>query len=226
MADPEPRGRVWRVARGAALAMLAGTALWVVPQARNAVDGLVLAVGALGGWGPPLFVAVCAAGICLWVPSSVFTAAAAVAFGPYWGFLWAWSGACLGGAGAYWMARWLGGSWAARFAQARWAGLGDRLRGRNGLALVALLRLGCVPFTPVSFVLGLTGVRFRDYLLGTALGSALGTFAFTFAVSTAWKGLGGSAATVGWQGAGAAALLVLAFGAAFLARRRRVAPGR
>jgi uncharacterized membrane protein YdjX (TVP38/TMEM64 family) len=40
------------------------------------------------------------------------------------------------------------------------------------------------PFTPMNFGMGLTKVRFWDYLLGTALGILVGTFIFTFFVGT------------------------------------------
>jgi uncharacterized membrane protein YdjX (TVP38/TMEM64 family) len=40
------------------------------------------------------------------------------------------------------------------------------------------------PFTPMNFGMGLTKVRFWDYLFGTALGILVGTFIFTFFVGT------------------------------------------
>ena len=46
------------------------------------------------------------------------------------------------------------------------------------------LRLVYFPFTPMNFGMGLTKVRFRDYLWGTGLGILVGTFIFTFFVGT------------------------------------------
>lgn len=59
------------------------------------------------------------------------------------------------------------------------------------------LRLLYFPFTPMNFGMGLTKVRFQDYLFGTALGIIVGTFIFTFFIGTLkeiwasgqWKGL-------------------------------------
>ena len=45
-------------------------------------------------------------------------------------------------------------------------------------ATVLYLRLVYFPFTPMNFGMGLTGVRFRDYLFGTGLGIVVGTFLF------------------------------------------------
>lgn len=42
------------------------------------------------------------------------------------------------------------------------------------------LRLVYSPFPAMNFGMGLSGVRFRDYILGTGLGIVVGTFIFTF----------------------------------------------
>ncbi|HJX14455.1 MAG TPA: VTT domain-containing protein, partial [Candidatus Deferrimicrobiaceae bacterium] len=68
--------------------------------------------------------------------------------------------------------------------------IGDRLKKydeaieRNGFATVLYLRLIYFPFTPMNFGMGLTRVRFRDYVFGTGLGIIVGTFLFTFFVGT------------------------------------------
>ncbi|MEE4243201.1 MAG: VTT domain-containing protein, partial [Desulfopila sp.] len=55
---------------------------------------------------------------------------------------------------------------------------------RNGFATVLYLRLMYFPFTPMNFGMGLTKVRFGDYILGTGLGILVGTFIFTFFIGT------------------------------------------
>lgn len=68
--------------------------------------------------------------------------------------------------------------------------IGDRLKKyddaieRNGFATVLYLRLVYFAFTPMNFGMGLTRVRFWDYLSGTGLGILVGTFIFTFFVGT------------------------------------------
>jgi len=91
--------------------------------------------------------------------------------------------AMLGAAGAFLIGRYLGREFAAAL-------IGDRLKKydeaveRNGFATVLYLRLVYFPFTLMNFGMGLTGVRFRDYLWGTGLGILAGTFIFTFFVGT------------------------------------------
>jgi uncharacterized membrane protein YdjX (TVP38/TMEM64 family) len=136
-----------------------------------------------GFWAPLLFILVYIAGICLFVPGTLLTTLGAAIFGAYWGFLYVWVGAMIGASAAFWIGRTLGREFAASL-------IGDRLKKydeaieRNGFATVLYLRLIYFPFTPMNFGMGLTRVRFRDYLFGTGLGIIVGTFIFTFFVGT------------------------------------------
>lgn len=136
-----------------------------------------------GYWAPALFILVYTGGICLFVPGTLLTALGAAIFGAYRGFLYVWVGAMIGASAAFWIGRSLGREFAASL-------IGDRLKKydeaieRNGFAAVLYLRLIYFPFTPMNFGMGLTRVRFRDYLFGTGLGIIVGTFLFTFFVGT------------------------------------------
>jgi uncharacterized membrane protein YdjX (TVP38/TMEM64 family) len=124
-----------------------------------------------GLWAPLVFVFLYAAGVCLFLPGTLLTALGAAIFGAYWGFVYVWIG------------RTLGREFAASL-------IGDRLRKyddaieRNGFATVLYLRLIYFPFTPMNFGMGLTKVRFWDYVAGTGLGILVGTFIFTFFIGT------------------------------------------
>jgi uncharacterized membrane protein YdjX (TVP38/TMEM64 family) len=149
-----------------------------------------------GPWAPAAYVGIYAAGVCLFIPGTLLTAVGAAIFGPYFGFIYVWLGAMLGASLAFFIGRYLGRDFAASL-------IGQRLRRydeaieRNGFATVLYLRLVYFPFTPMNFGMGLTGVRFLDYLFGTALGIIVGTFIFTFFVGTVkdvwssgrWEGL-------------------------------------
>ena len=136
-----------------------------------------------GLWAPAIFIFIYAAGVCLFVPGTLLTGLGAAIFGPYWGFLWVWIGAMLGAAAAFFIGRTLGREFAASL-------IGDRLKKyddgieRNGFATVLYLRLVYFPFTPMNFGMGLTKVRFWDYIAGTGLGIIVGTFIFTFFIGT------------------------------------------
>ncbi len=136
-----------------------------------------------GVWAPLVYIALYAAGVCLFLPGTLLTGLGAAIFGAYWGFVYVWIGAMLGASGAFLIGRTLGRDFAASL-------IGNRLKkyddaiARNGFAAVLYLRLIYFPFTPMNFGMGLTNVRFRDYFWGTGLGIVVGTFIFTFFIGT------------------------------------------
>jgi uncharacterized membrane protein YdjX (TVP38/TMEM64 family) len=136
-----------------------------------------------GIWAPVVFMVIYAVGVCLFVPGTLLTGLGAAIFGPYWGFGYVWIGAMAGAAAAFVIGRTLGREFAAGL-------IGDKLKKydeaieRNGFATVLYLRLVYFPFTPMNFGMGLTRVRFMDYIWGTGLGIIVGTFIFTFFIGT------------------------------------------
>jgi uncharacterized membrane protein YdjX (TVP38/TMEM64 family) len=136
-----------------------------------------------GIWAPLLFMLVYAAGVCLFVPGTLLTGLGAAIFGAYQGFVYVWFGAMLGAVVSFLIGRTLGREFAAAL-------VGDKLKKyddaieRNGFATVLYLRLVYFPFTLMNFGMGLTKVRFWDYLAGTGLGIVVGTFIFTFFIGT------------------------------------------
>ncbi len=149
-----------------------------------------LTVGAMGQflesagfWAPFVYMLFYAVGICLFLPGTLLTGLGGAIFGPYWGFLYVWFGAMAGASAAFIIGRTLGREFASSL-------IGDKLKKyddaieQNGFATVLYLRLVYFPFTPMNFGMGLTKVRFRDYVMGTGLGIIVGTFIFTFFIGT------------------------------------------
>ncbi|MGD9184335.1 MAG: TVP38/TMEM64 family protein [Desulfobacterales bacterium] len=136
-----------------------------------------------GLWAPLVFIFIYTVGVCLFVPGTFLTGLGAAIFGPYLGFIYVWLGAMLGASTAFVIGRTLGREFAVSL-------VGDRLKKydeaieRNGFATVLYLRLVYFPFTPMNFGMGLTRVRFWDYVAGTGLGIVVGTFIFTFFIGT------------------------------------------
>jgi uncharacterized membrane protein YdjX (TVP38/TMEM64 family) len=146
---------------------------YLTPEAINAM------LEKAGIWAPVLYIFIYALGVCLFVPGLILTGIGALLFGPYRGFIYIWVGAMIGASGAFFIGRTLGRDFASTV-------IGDRLKKyddaieRNGFAVVLYLRLLYFPFTPMNFGMGLTKVRFRDYLLGTGIGIIAGTFIIVF----------------------------------------------
>lgn len=138
---------------------------------------------ASGFWAPLLFIAIYAVGVCLFVPGTVLGAMGAILFGAYLGFAYVWVGAMIGAGSAFFIGRYLGREFAESLIGDKLGKYDDAIE-RNGFATVLYLRLVYFPFTPLNFGMGLTKVRFRDYIFGTGLGIIVGTFIFIFFIGT------------------------------------------
>lgn len=135
-------------------------------------------VAALGPGAPALFVQLYAVATLAPLPENVLTAAAGLLFGLLAGVLIVLLGALLGAVVAFALGRALGRGAVERITGTRVARV-DALLSRHGLLAVLGVRLVPVlPFTAINYGAGLTAVRFRDHLLGTALGIVPGTIAF------------------------------------------------
>jgi uncharacterized membrane protein YdjX (TVP38/TMEM64 family) len=136
-----------------------------------------------GLWAPVVYMMIYAVGVCLFLPGTLLTGLGAAIFGAYWGFLYVWIGAMMGASAAFFIGRTLGRDFAASLIGNKLKKYDDAIE-RNGFATVLYLRLVYFPFTPMNFGMGLTKVRFRDYVAGTGLGIIVGTFIFTFFIGT------------------------------------------
>lgn len=149
---------------------------------RERLDTAVLEVwiAGAGAAGPLLFMLVYAAATVLFLPGSVLTLAGGALFGPVWGTLWNLTGATLGAALAFLIARYLGAEWLERRAGPRLRRLSDGVAA-EGWRFVAFVRLvPLFPFNLLNYALGLTRISFSAYLLATWIFMLPGAIAYTY----------------------------------------------
>ena len=138
-------------------------------------------VQSLGAWGPVVFILGYATAVVALVPAVLLTLAAGAIFGVVWGAVWVFIAAVLGSAAAFLVSRYVARDLVARrlAANPRFAAV-DRAVGREGRKIVFLLRLSPLfPFVLLNYALGLTTVRFADYLLA-AVGMIPGTILYVY----------------------------------------------
>jgi uncharacterized membrane protein YdjX (TVP38/TMEM64 family) len=170
------------------------------------------------GWAAPLLYAALYAALTLTpAPATVLSVGAGLLFGLATGLAVVMGAALTGATVAFALARWLGRDAVARIDNARLHRLDGLLR-RRGLLAVIGIRLVPLPFGTVNYASGLTAVRARDYVLGTAIGILPG--------ATALVTIGAYGATPGSLPfvLAVAGLAVLAVGGLVAARRGRAAP--
>lgn len=170
------------LARILAAAVVLTALLLVGHRAVHLVPSFVTRVDALGAWGAVVFIlGYCVAVVAL-IPASILTLAAGTIFGLARGTAFTLLGATLGSSAAFLIARHLARSAVERriAGDPRFAAI-DGAIGDRGLWIVFLLRLSPVfPFSLLNYALGLTRVRFRDYLLASA-GMIPGTILYVYA---------------------------------------------
>ena len=138
-------------------------------------------VDGLGAWGPAVFIVGYALAVAAFVPGSLLTLAGGAIFGLVRGTAFVFAGATLGACGAFLIARYLARRVVERRlgANPRFAAI-DRAIAREGRKIVFLLRLSPVfPFSLLNYALGLTRVRFVDYLVAS-LGMLPGTLLYVY----------------------------------------------
>ncbi len=126
----------------------------------------------LGVWGVLLFFVLFAVGEFLHVPGIVFVLAALLAYGRVGGAIAAYVGALTSVSFSFLLVRRVGGQALAHVKRARIAKILEHLD-RHPIPTIAVLRTFLFLLPAVNYALAMTRVRFRDYLLGSALGLVL-----------------------------------------------------
>ena len=201
------------------VALLLAVGIGLVLSFRGGVDAQMLEqwIDAAGLAGPLVFIGIYGIATLLFLPGSLLTLAGGALFGPVWGTLINLTGATLGAALAFLVARYLAADWV----QARAGGiLGRLIRGveAEGWRFVAFTRLvPLFPFNLLNYALGLTRIPFVAYLLATAVCMLPGALAYT------WLGYAGREAAAGGEGLIQKGLIALALLAALAFLPRLVA---
>jgi uncharacterized membrane protein YdjX (TVP38/TMEM64 family) len=154
--------------------------LHVVGIRRLTPDAIRSMIGSLGWWGPAVFVLLYTVRPLLLFPSIILTLAGAMIFGPWWGTFYVVLGGLLGACLCFGISRSMGreqfGKYFSRYVKlATW----DGKLAEHGFKTMLIMRLVPVfPYDPVSFLAGISKIRFSDYVLATLLGMIPGALAY------------------------------------------------
>jgi uncharacterized membrane protein YdjX (TVP38/TMEM64 family) len=119
-----------------------------------------------------IFIALFALGNLVQIPGWIFLAAAVLALGEVWGGVATYLAAVVSCAFTFWLIRLLGGD-ALRQVKGRWAQRVLAQLDARPVAGIVLLRTLLQTAPALNYALAMSGVKFRDYLIGTLLGLPL-----------------------------------------------------
>ncbi|WP_222875574.1 VTT domain-containing protein [Terrihabitans soli] len=121
-------------------------------------------------WGPVLVIGVFVAAGFVLFPLTILIAVTAGAFGPWLGLIYAAAGAVASSLTTYLVGARVGKSALRKFVGPRLNRVTRRVAEKGVLAVAAVRLVPVAPFTVVNLVAGASGIRFTDFLIGTALG--------------------------------------------------------
>lgn len=151
--------------------------LYAVGKATGLIDNLKAEeirrmVSDAGPWGVLLYAAIFSAGELIHIPGMIFVAAGILAWGRLAGFFVALFGAVVSVSVSFWVVRGLGGRALVRIDRPFMRKMLGRLHARPVITILILRAIFWIS-PPLNYALAMTNVRFRDYLLGSALGLAV-----------------------------------------------------
>lgn len=133
-----------------------------------------------GWWAPVIFILIYIAATVLFLPGSLLTLTGGVLFGPVLGVFYNLTGATIGAALSFLIARYLASDWVSERSGGKLKQLinGVEAEGWRFVAFVRLVPL--FPFNLLNYALGLTKIRFIEYLLASYLFMLPGAIAYTY----------------------------------------------
>ena len=201
--------------------MIAAIATAIYFRDNFSVEQVELWIEQAGVLAPLVFILIYIAATVLFLPGSVFTLAGGVLFGPYLGVLYNLIGATIGAALSFLIARYLASDWVSNKTGGTVKQLinGVEAEGWRFVAFVRLVPL--FPFNILNYALGLTKIRFIEYVTATFIFIIPGGAAYTYIGYAGREALGGGDDVIKTILIAIALLAVVLFLPRFIATVRR-----
>jgi uncharacterized membrane protein YdjX (TVP38/TMEM64 family) len=174
-----PRRKTSLVVGAIALVLLfAGLALGLLDVGAALVDGLEALEAS--AWRVPIVLAAFVVGSVMVVPILAMIGATVLVLGPVLGFACSAVGVMLAASATFGVGRVIGREPLRRWLGERLDKLEQKFTDRGIVAIALIRKVPVAPFTIVNMLVGAIGVRYRDFIIGTALGMIPGIAAFAF----------------------------------------------
>ena len=162
------------------LALIVAISVAIYYRDDFSVDLIKQWIDQAGWWAPVIFIFIYAVGAILFLPGTIFTFAGGVIFGPVAGVLYNLAGATLGASLSFLIARYLASDLVSQRSGGRLKQLinGVEVEGWRFVAFVRLVPL--FPFNLLNYALGLTKIRFIEYVLATFIFIIPACIAYTY----------------------------------------------
>ena len=163
-----------------AIAIVALIIIAIIYRDEFSIESIKEIVANSGAFAPIIFMSIYVLATVLFLPGSLLTLTGGLLFGPYLGTFYNLTGATIGAALAFLIARFVASDWV----EEKTAGGLKRLKSgveSEGWRFVAFVRLvPLFPFNLLNYALGLTKIGFGQYILATYIFMLPGAIAYTY----------------------------------------------
>ncbi len=136
-------------------------------------------IGQFGPWAPMVFIVAYILLTIAFFPTSVMSVLGGVLFGAIFGTIYVVIAATIAATIAFSIAHFFGRDTVEKLAKGKVKEIEDKIE-HHGFTSIALMRLMFLPYMPLSYVAGLTKIRWRDFTLATFLTNIPGGFVFVY----------------------------------------------
>jgi len=197
LGDASASKRIGLRRTAAALTFLLIVALGVLAWWSNIVDlaptpkGIEAEIRSWGHWAVAASIGLMVAHSLVPFPAEFVTFANGMLFGPVWGVAITWTGAMLGAALAFALARWFGRPFVDALMNERHRDAVDRWARRQGIGVLLVSRLmPLISFNVINYAAGLSPVSWWTFLWTTGLGILPITTLLVVTGDQVWNGSG------------------------------------
>ncbi|MCM1991916.1 TVP38/TMEM64 family protein [Oceanirhabdus seepicola] len=135
-------------------------------------------IQSFGVWAPIVYIVLFTVVPLTLFPDSILAISGGLAFGIVWGSIYTMIGALMGGTLAFFITRTIGNSAVNKLMDKKFKGA-KKYTDKMGVEVILLLRLiPLFPFDIVSYLAGLSNIKFRKYIFGTIIGTIPGILIF------------------------------------------------
>ncbi|PSN15105.1 TVP38/TMEM64 family protein [filamentous cyanobacterium CCT1] len=168
---------------------LLATAIGIYLVGAIQPEQLELMLQEAGVWAPIAYMATYVAATVLILPSTPLNLAGGAIFGPWLGTLWTSIAAVVAAVIAFIFTRTIGRDIVSKRIAGRWQALDAEIQIGGSFYMFAVRLQPVIPYGLVNIVAALTSIRFKDFLIGTALGTVPGIFPFVLLGSFGLKAI-------------------------------------
>lgn len=159
-----------------------GALWWVIPSFETWERDLVELIRSWGVWGVVGSIGLMVVHSFLPFPAEMLALANGMVYGPVWGSVVTWTGAMLGAAAAFGLARRLGRPWIKRWMPSRhWERVAAWSEEKGGFTLLVCRLVPVIAFNLLNYAAALTEISWPTFLWATGLGILPLTVALAFA---------------------------------------------